>query len=722
MSAESLNSYFQKIEEHLVQVQNVINKIPTLNLDTLYRLEKDMEALRLEAKYCKADDLPGIMDQMNNLHNLIVKFSRPLKLPDGASPFFGHMRIFQDKKEKDIYLGHVSLMHEQMKFKIIDWKRAPLAKVFYQYDEGDDFDFDVEDRTVEGQILEKSVITIVNGKLYRIDRNDETYVKKEGKWTSSNEEKVHLSGGQGQSYGEIAIGTGNTDHKNPDVISMLDKEQFKIVEADAKAPLLIVGGAGSGKTTVALYRMARLLENKAFGESEAVIIVPNLGLIRLAETLLEKMGLYSVKVRALDEVFSTLVRQAVKGVPTKVYEEAPLVSGIIKRHHSTLQILSRYVQKIERDLIHDLKKIDLDLTFQRMKGPVGRRLEELSFRADGIKAIKLKEMRQNLNNILELYFNFLSSSVFQAQIVEASGDVINQRMMSEFSHHFNRQINSFDSDKEYLEREIEGVQKSHGHLDMDDYPLLLELRRQVWGSFLSDRSGAQKQYKHIFLDEAQELSPVQLGIVGGLIHKEGNITVAGDAVQQIDPTISFDSWDKVLDHLGVENVGVTELNVSYRSPKEVVEFSHQVLGPLSTGELPKTKKTSGPVVKTQIQHLGHATVVIGKALEDLVKREPKATVAIICNKLDAARTIADDLGDLPNVRLVENADFKFTPGIDVTSVDQIRGLEFDYVIIPDCDRVNYPENARARKRLHLAATRAMHQLWVLYPSERTLLF
>lgn len=722
MTLENLNLYIEKIEKHLLLAKEVINKVPTLNLDTLYRLEKDMEALKLEAKYCKADDLPGIMDQMNNLHNLIVKFSKPLKLPDQNSPFFGHMKIEQDKKLKDIYLGHVSLMHEEMDFKIIDWKRAPLAKVFYQYDEGEEFDFDVEDRTVEGKIIEKSVITIVDGNLYRVDRNDKTFVRKNGAWSSSDEEKIHLSGGQGQSYGEIGLGTGNTDYKNPDVISLLDKEQFKIVETSAKAPLLIVGGAGSGKTTVALYRLARLLENRSFGQSEAVVIVPNLGLIRLAENLLEKMGLFGVKVRALDEVFTTLTRQSIKGIPAKVYEEGPLVSGIVKRHLSTLQALKVYAKDVEQNIILDLQKINLDKAFQNMTGPLLARLQDLSVNAQGIAQVRIKEMRMKLQNTLELYFEFLSSSHYQNKIVSFSDGAINSRMMHEFVGHFNRQIHSFDGDKEYLEREIEGVQKSHGHLDMDDYPLMLELLKLIRGSFLSNKPSAQKKYKHIFLDEAQELSPVQLDIVGGLIHEDGNITVAGDAVQQIDPTISFESWESVLEHLGVENVGVTELNVSYRSPREVVEFAHEILGPLRTGTLPKTKKTSGPVIKTQVQHLGHATVILGQALDDLLKREPKACVAIICNKLDSARTIVDELSTLPNVRLVQDSDFKFTPGIDVTTVDQIRGLEFDYVIIPDCDRVNYPDSARSRKRLHLAATRAMHQLWVMYPRERTLLF
>src|SRR5690606_37356528 len=152
-----------------------------------------------------------------------------------------------------------------------------------------------------------------------------------------------------------------------------------------------LGGAGSGKTTVALYRLARLLENRTFGQSESVVIVPNLGLIRLAENLLEKMGLFGVKVRALDEVFTTLVRQSIRGIPAKVFEEGPLVSGIIKRHLSTFEILKKYAQDVEKNIVNELRKINLDREFQKLSGPLLLKLQDLSAVSHGIAQVKIKE-------------------------------------------------------------------------------------------------------------------------------------------------------------------------------------------------------------------------------------------------------------------------------------------------------------------------------------------
>ena len=57
-------------------------------------------------------------------------------------------------------------------------------------------------------------------------------------------------------------------------------------------------------------------------------------------------------------------------------------------------------------------------------------------------------------------------------------------------------------------------------------------------------------------------------------------------------------------------------------------------------------------------------------------------------------------------------DFRFAPGIEITELDQVKGLEFDYVILLDANALHYPDDARSRRLLHVGATRAVHQLWV----------
>jgi len=86
---------------------------------------------------------------------------------------------------------------------------------------------------------------------------------------------------------------------------------------------------------------------------------------------------------------------------------------------------------------------------------------------------------------------------------------------------------------------------------------------------------------------------------------------------------------------------------------------------------------------------------------------------------EQARLYYDALSraEVPNLRLVADQDFSFTAGLDVTDVRQTKGLEFDIVILLDVNESSYPATDEARRLLHVAMTRAAHQLWVTYTGQ-----
>ena len=95
--------------------------------------------------------------------------------------------------------------------------------------------------------------------------------------------------------------------------------------------------------------------------------------------------------------------------------------------------------------------------------------------------------------------------------------------------------------------------------------------------------------------------------------------------------------------------------------------------------------------------------------------EPLASVAILSPSPVASDVYFEGLAraDLPRLRRIRDGEFPFKPGIEVTEVTQVKGLEFDYVIVLDVDAQNYPDTPTARRQLHVAATRAVHQLWMM---------
>jgi ATP-dependent DNA helicase UvrD/PcrA len=124
-------------------------------------------------------------------------------------------------------------------------------------------------------------------------------------------------------------------------------------------------------------------------------------------------------------------------------------------------------------------------------------------------------------------------------------------------------------------------------------------------------------------------------------------------------------------------------------------------------------REGAPVGVFHLPSEAQSQLFLAGALRDLVDREPRASVGVIAASSEAARRFHALVAELPEARLVLHGDFSFEPGIDVTDVDNSKGLEFDYVVVPDGTASAYPKTDEARRRLHVAVTRASHQLWIV---------
>jgi DNA helicase-2/ATP-dependent DNA helicase PcrA len=105
---------------------------------------------------------------------------------------------------------------------------------------------------------------------------------------------------------------------------------------------------------------------------------------------------------------------------------------------------------------------------------------------------------------------------------------------------------------------------------------------------------------------------------------------------------------------------------------------------------------------------------LADALQELAGSEPLASVALLTPSAEASAAYFDGLDrcELPRLRWVRDQDFSFAAGVEITEVEQVKGLEFDYVILLDVDVSNYPDSPASRRVLHVGATRAIHQLWL----------
>ena len=157
--------------------------------------------------------------------------------------------------------------------------------------------------------------------------------------------------------------------------------------------------------------------------------------------------------------------------------------------------------------------------------------------------------------------------------------------------------------------------------------------------------------------------------------------------------------------------------MSYRSTREIVDCAEHVLGPLMGDVRPVAPRAGAPVESFAVR-------VGGRVRASSCRTRSRSWCATSptrrwrCSRATRSRRAlyyeALARAEVPSLRLVADQDFSFTAGIDVTDVRQSKGLEFDIVILLDVTDASYPATDDARRLLHVAMTRAAHQLWVTY--------
>jgi DNA helicase-2/ATP-dependent DNA helicase PcrA len=637
-----------------------------------------LKDLREQATKAASFDLPTIFQEMS-LVRALLEHPQEVVVPDRHSPYFAHLKLREGDKVTDYCLGRASFFDTLNGVRVVDWRFAPIARIFYRYREGDAYEEQLPGRLAEGTVEARRVVVVHRGELTRILTPDLSLTRTpEGEWLChQGAAGSALRGGAGSAAraGSLGVGSLTTDRsRQADVSALLDREQFEALNASPDSPLLVLGSAGSGKTTVALHRLASLTfeDPQRFPASRLQVVVPELGLARLSARLLEPLGLGKVSVLTLED----WARQRVHGMfgapPPRLCEDAPPLVSRLKRHPA---------------LYFALRK-------KLMRAATG--------------STKLPAIRRELGELF-------TDRGFLLSVVEAAAGGLPTTAVEQTVRHTMLQLASpLDSlagvDASRLEtldgRSLdEGTpEELAGTVDVEDLPLFLFVR-----AYRASLPGGR--LAHLVVDEAEDISLFELFVLGKHLGVERSVTLAGDDAQQTFSSLA--GWDQALSALGAEGAATCRLSVAYRCPRPVAKIAQRVLGPLAPADPAVAGRDGAPVGRFDFPTEAHANLFLVDALRDLVEREPEASVGVIARGPESAQAFYRALEDLPEARLVLDGAFSFQPGIDVTDVANVKGLEFDYVIVPDASASAYPLDDEARRLLHVAITRASHQLWLI---------
>jgi DNA helicase-2/ATP-dependent DNA helicase PcrA len=258
-------------------------------------------------------------------------------------------------------------------------------------------------------------------------------------------------------------------------------------------------------------------------------------------------------------------------------------------------------------------------------------------------------------------------------------------------------------------------------LDAEDDAILLRLHQRLRGA-LHGKGKAPVLYDHVFVDEVQDCGAIDLAVLvdcTAVVGGERSMTLAGDVAQRLTLDTGLGEFAPALEKLGLPHVEVEPLTIGYRSTRQVLELAREVLGPLAPAVPPIATRDGAPIEHHVFGDAGAAAASLAAALRDVSAREPMASVALVSRHPWQADVYFDVLSraEIPNLRRVRDQDFPFRAGIDVTDVKQVKGLEWDYVILLDVNASVYGQDDESRHLLHIAITRAAHQLWLVATGE-----
>lgn len=662
------------VEEELQWLERVLAAIaarPPASRASPDRTE--LRGLRDEAMASSDDDLPAALHELAVRHRLATSIAPPSVSP--ASPYVAHLRILEgDLVMRDVLLGAATFIDAARGVRIVSVEDTPMGRIFARHREGDAFEEQLPGRTLEGRILARRILDIRAGRLERI-RLEDRILERGGddRWSRIAVPAWDDLGGAAARPGRLVSDAGALDEARVEL--QLDEAQRAAIASPAEVPLLVLGSAGSGKTTVALHRMVRVARDGEPGHALAVarVIVPEEGLARLSRRLLEPLGGAPAQVQTLDD-FAIRTTREVFGRRASLSREAPGVVVALKRHPALFRALRTRFARTRRS----------SPTLPRLRARLG---------------------------------TCLSDRTFLAGVIEDAGGTLSRAAIEETVRHTMLQLAEpigrmlADITDPSMKRAVDGrgvgddtPDALGGTVDVEDLPILLFLRGLV-------REVGPREIGHVVLDEAEDASLFDLFVIGKLLHERGAITLAGDEAQQT--LASFAGWDASLAELGATGAARCRLDVSYRCPRPITEIAHAILGPLAPAAPPIAAREGPPIEVSAVPTELHARLVIASRLRALIERAPGVSACVIASDEATARRFFTSLADLPEARLVLRGEHSFEPGIDVTDVDSVKGLEFDVVVIPDATQRAYPETDDARRRLHVAVTRSACRLWMV---------
>lgn len=580
------------------------------------------------------------------------------------SPYFGRIDFKEDNLDtRKVYIG-IANVEKDLNYIIYDW-RSPIASLFYDYSKGK-AKYTAPDGEIKGEILLKRQYKIEGKKLLRVFDNNLNIVD--------------------DMLQEVLSSSSSDKMKN--IVNTIQQEQNEIIRNISNKNLIVQGIAGSGKTSVALHRIAFLLYKiKNLKSSNVLIFSPNKIFSEYISNVLPELGEENTSETTFSEFASHYIKEfksveSFSGFIEKYYTNKRDDEDLIrfKLSNKMIKVIENYVQEIDKNIkiidnietkfsLIEKEYLNYLLKDRYNKMPIFERMDYMAEHLCNKLGLISKKDRINITKKIK---EVLSIKPDYKKLYK---DLF---ISNSFIDSFNKSIN---------------LKLNSKVINYDDALCFIYLKGLLNGFPYSNL------IKQVVIDEAQDYNEMQY-IILTKIFKRASFTLLGDVNQTINPYQKYDSLE-VLKNLLDGNTKYVELSKTYRSSKEIIEFTNKILNLKHVSAI--RKEESVPVIKRDDDKYLKNDI-------NYLKNKYKSLAIITKDMLDAIKLYDLLKDDYKDISLVTNNSSKFNRNLIIIPSYLSKGLEFDSVISYTSKNNLYTK--KEKYLYYVVLTRCQHELIV----------
>ena len=638
-------------------------------------------------------------------------------------PYFARIDFKEDKKDKKekLYIGKVGVTDLDGNIVITDW-RAPVSTLYYDANLGK-VEYNAPNGKVKGELSLKRQIIIQNKEVEDIFDVDSV----------SDDEllKPYLG--------------ANADNRLKNIVASIQSEQNNIIRKSIDKNLIVQGVAGSGKTTVALHRIAYLMYNNAdkYKANQFMVIGPNKFFINYISNVLPDLDASNAIQLTYEELASNFI-----GEKITFEDSTKKISDIIDRKatvdylkfKSSLEykkLLEKYLTMYEKGIISDnglvINNVQILSKKEIMKVYNGVLGESVKQRLDMTAKVISNRIKNDENIYQKIKSKMLEREKKEydidkkRKIVKQELDMLKELEKTGFEKQIKKYLNISNLKviniyKLFVENVDELCENKNINLESLKYNTLQSLKNKIienediaalmYIKLYLFGNDEYKNIKSVVIDEAQDFGMFSYYILKNLL-SNAIFSIFGDMAQGIYSYRAIDNWDLLINNV-IYDAEYLNLKKSYRTSIEIMNEANKISENIGLGRANPVIRSSGPVVKTKVKKVDEIEYISNRVSYYL--KEGFKSIAIVYKDQSDMLKLNKKLKNL-NIEseIIYKDQEKYNGGVCILTSYLSKGLEFDVVIVVDADEKVYKsDNVLDMKLLYVAMTRALHRLELVY--------